>query len=417
MEKAINPLLRFTRERVIRRNVIENGGSALLALLLSFFIWVAAVTEQNPAREDIFPADLPIEIINRPSTLVLFQPFERTARVRIRAPQASWERMQSSGIRAFSDMQGATAGLREFDVQVKFGDPDVTLLAVDPPRVSLRLEELREKTFSVRLNVSDNPAVGFVVGTPQSTPSTVQVSGAQSRVDQVTEVGAAVQLRGDKTTVEREVALVARDAQGNALSAIRLVPSTVVVKVPIEQRLGFKDVSVRVVTKGNVASGYWLSNIVVEPNTVTLVGSPARLDEVGGFISTESIDVRDAKTGFLRRANIQLPDGVSTVGNTQSVLVTIDIAAITGGQTVQRKATVRGLDNAQKVALSPDTVDVILSGPLPVLQALKLEDVQVILDVATKGPGKYKITPIVIKPDSLKVESIVPDTIEVVISK
>ena len=99
------------------------------------------------------------------------------------------------------------------------------------------------------------------------------------------------------------------------------------------------------------------------------------------------------------------------------MLVTIDVSAITGGQTVQRQVTARGLDKGLKATLSPESVDVILGGPLPVLQSLKVDDVQVIIDLVNKPPGKYKLTPTLVKPDSLKVESIVPDTIEVVISK
>ncbi|TMC50085.1 MAG: hypothetical protein E6J26_10025, partial [Chloroflexi bacterium] len=203
---------------------------------------------------------------------------------------------------------------------------------------------------------------------------------------------------------------------GNTVQGVRISPAVVSVRVPVNQRIGFKDVSVKVETKGNVASGYWLSNIAVEPSTITVVGSPARLDEIGGFISTEPIDLSDVRNSFLRVVNLRFPEGVSPV-NTQSAQVTIDVSAITGGQTVQRQVTVRGVDTALHLGVSPETVDIILAGPLPVLQALKVEDVQVIIDLAGRTPGKYKVTPTVVKPESLKVESVVPDTIEVVISK
>jgi len=369
------------------------------------------------------PAVAIIPRSTRPPALILFQPLERTARVRIRAPQASWDKLQAAGdrslagtARAFVDLSGATAGLHEYEVQVKFADPDISVQSIDPALVSVRLEQQRAKTFGVQINLGDSPPVGYLVGTPQSTPASAAVSGAQSRVDQVVEVVAAVQLRGSKNTVERDVALIARDSQGNTVAGVLISPDTVHVKVPVDQRIGFKDVSVKVVTKGAVAGGYWLSNVAVDPSTVTVVGSPARLDEIGGFISTEPIDIKDAKSSSLVRVGLVLPQGVSPIG-TQSVLVTIDVSAITGGQTVQRQVTARGLDKGLKATLSPESVDVILGGPLPVLQSLKMDDVQVIIDLVNKAPGKYKITPTLVKPDSLKVESIVPDTIEVVISR
>jgi YbbR domain-containing protein len=405
------------------RLVVENLATALLATVISLSVWIVAINEQNPPREDFLPVDLPIEISNKPADLVLFQPFERTIRVRIRASQASWDRLQpgtdrtlAGNARAFIDLAGTTAGLHEYEVQVKFADPDITIISLDPQSVSLRLEEQREKPFGIQVNISDAPPVGFTVGTPETNPPSVTVSGPQSSVDQVVEVIAAVQLRGTKTAIDRDVALIARDAQGNSVQGIRLSPESASVHVPVDQRLGFKDVSIKVVTKGTVASGYWLSNITVDPSTLTVVGSPARLDEIGGFVTTDAIDVKDARSGFVRPVTLVMPPGVSPV-TTQSVQVTIDVAAITGGQTVQRQIIVKGLDKGLKATLSPDTIDVILGGPLPILQTLKPDDVQVVIDLGNKTPGKYKISPTVIKPDSLKVESIVPDTIEVSISK
>ncbi len=394
----------------------ENVGSAILALLIAFAIWVAAVNEQNPPREDFFPSDVPIEVLNLPSNLVLFQPIDRGARVRIRASTSTWDHLQPSSAHAFVDLADAAAGRQDVDVQVKFTDPDVEIVSVDPQRVSLRIEELRQKTFNVNVSVADSPPIGFNVGTPQAAPATAQVSGAQSLVDQVVEVVAIAQLRGTKSTIEVQTNLIARDAQGNTVSGVRITPSVVSVRVPVEQRIGFKDVSVKVVTKGNVASGYWLSNIAVEPSTVTVVGSPARLDEIGGFIPTDPIDISDVRSSFLRVVTLRFPDGISPV-NSQSAQVTIEVSAITGGQTVQRQVTVRGVDSAARVTVSPETVDIILAGPLPVLQSLKADDVQVVIDLTGKPPGKYKVTPTVIQPDSLKVESIVPDSIEVVIGK
>jgi hypothetical protein len=61
-------------------------------------------------------------------------------------------------------------------------------------------------------------------------------------------------------------------------------------------------------------------------------------------------------------------------------------------------------------------VDVILSGAVPKLDALEPGDVQVILDLHDLQRGTYKITPKVVVPEGLKVESVLPDTIEVEIT-
>jgi hypothetical protein len=61
-------------------------------------------------------------------------------------------------------------------------------------------------------------------------------------------------------------------------------------------------------------------------------------------------------------------------------------------------------------------VDVILSGPLPVLTGLQPLDVRVVLDLAGLLPGEYNLAPrIEIIPLGIQIESILPGMIEVTI--
>ncbi len=62
-------------------------------------------------------------------------------------------------------------------------------------------------------------------------------------------------------------------------------------------------------------------------------------------------------------------------------------------------------------------MDVIISGPLPLLNKLSSNDVRVVLDLAGLTIGNYQIKPVArIAVDGLKVDSILPDTLEVIIT-
>ena len=66
--------------------------------------------------------------------------------------------------------------------------------------------------------------------------------------------------------------------------------------------------------------------------------------------------------------------------------------------------------------ISPRTVDVIISGPVPLLDRLTESDVQVQLDLSGVSAGTYQFAPRVdISIAELKVESILPSSIEVVV--
>jgi hypothetical protein len=98
------------------------------------------------------------------------------------------------------------------------------------------------------------------------------------------------------------------------------------------------------------------------------------------------------------------------------VLVTVDVSPIEGGQTVQRPVTFQGLRETRTAVARPSQVDVILSGPLPRLQSLTIQDVKVIVDLFGLEPGVHKVKPTVVVPEGLRVENVLPDTVEVEIS-
>jgi len=60
---------------------------------------------------------------------------------------------------------------------------------------------------------------------------------------------------------------------------------------------------------------------------------------------------------------------------------------------------------------------VILSGPLPSLQNLAADDVQVVVDIAGLAAGVHQVKPRVpTVPGALRVQNIVPDTVQVTIT-
>lgn len=78
-----------------------------------------------------------------------------------------------------------------------------------------------------------------------------------------------------------------------------------------------------------------------------------------------------------------------------------------------------GLGAHLKALASPDKVDVILSGPLPVLDSLTSDDVHIVIDLSGVEEGTYQRMPhanITISDVNL-LASILPGSIEVTVSR
>jgi YbbR domain-containing protein len=196
---------------------------------------------------------------------------------------------------------------------------------------------------------------------------------------------------------------------------VTATPNLVHIVVPVEQWPGRKEVAVRVNLVDQPAAGYRLSSVRVNPSTVVLLGSAEVLTEVPGFVETEPVSLANATAEIQRRVQVIVPQGVTVLEGT-AVDVTVSIAAIEGGTTVKQHPVVQGLGPGLEATVALDTVDVILSGPLPSLEALGPDDVFVLVDLTGLLPGNHIVTPRVVVPTGIQAAGIIPETIEVVIT-
>jgi hypothetical protein len=104
---------------------------------------------------------------------------------------------------------------------------------------------------------------------------------------------------------------------------------------------------------------------------------------------------------------------VSLVSDNQSVLVRVRIEPQTGARTVSRAPLVIGITSPLTATVSPASVDIVLSGPLPQLNALTENDVRVEVDASGLATGAQQLTPRVITPDGITVQSVIPATVQV----
>jgi len=390
------------------------------ALLMAMAVWILAVTNTDPVERRTYNRPVPIELIGQDASLVLTSNIPDQVTVTLSAPLSVWGSALNSAnaVRAVVDLAGLSAGVHQVPVRLQINARPVKVENFSPDEITIQLEELVDAEFEITLIQPGNPPVGFDANTPILSARNVVVSGPTSLVTQVAEVRAVLDVSQERENIDREVALTAVDRNGQRVNGVSINPDSVNVKQEITQRGGYRNVSVKVITTGQIASGYRLTNISSNPLVVTVFSTdPDLVNILPGFVETVPLDLTDAEEDLEVSLALNLPAGVIAVGES-TIRVSVAISPIQGSVTLAGiPIEIIGSQPDLQVESSPDRVDVIFSGPLPTLDRLKISDIRVLIDLTNKTPGIYQVEPLVeINIPDVLVESILPATIEVEIS-
>ena len=399
----------------------KNIGTFLLALILATVVWIAAVNDSDPDEEDNYPTPLKVEIVGQDSSLLITNDYSEQIRLKLRAPRSIWSQLEEDkgSIRVILDLAGLEAGEYSLTPQIQVGIQPSRIISFSPSKIDIILEELITKNFEIELESKIETSVGYRAGTPRISVKEVEISGAKSFVENVNRVRVSYEESDIREDVEESLKIDALDANGKAVQGINLSVETLQLYIPVSQQGGYKDVAVKIIVTGQVAELYRLRNISVFPPVITLYSDDTELiDNLYGIVETESLDINGINEDISARLKLNLPENTAIVGD-QSVLVEVSVEPILGSLTISEKPLeIINLDPTLTAELSLLTVDIIVSGPLPVLETLNAEDLRVVVDVDGLTIGAHQLTPVVeIINGEIKVESVLPESVELSLIK
>ena len=394
---------------------LTNLGLIVLAVLISLAAWTLASLQEDPIIEDALAVR--VVRVNALSTgdYRVIDRIPTTIIIRARGARSALNAMSTNVPTLTVDVGALSEGEHVIPLTPTLTGP-VRVLATLPQTGTISIERLTRLTLPVRLTLSGAPALGFRTGPATLSPLQATVSGSRAAAQRVSSIEAQISIDGAKSAVQADARLIARDANGDALGDVQVSPEVVSVKVPLEQLSNYRDLPVTPKWRGQPAAGYAVTAIAVDPQIVTVFGDTEVIQAAKGFIETQDVVISGASSDIDTRVNLIVPPGLSLVSERASVRVQVRIQALTGSRTVKRKPVVLGLSGTLTSTLSPESVDLVLSGPLPSLTDLLEDDVRLTVDVTGLEAGVYQLTPRVIVPDGITVQSVIPTTVRVEIS-
>src|SRR5512140_3670968 len=344
----------------------RNIRTFLWALLLALAVWLAAVTAADPDIVRAYPTPVRVEIVGQDPGLVINGSLPKDVTLTLRAPQSVWDQLTArpDTVRAILDLSGLSAGEHKVDIQIQISPRPVRIVSANPSTVTVSLQPLITRTLPLQSSLSGQPAIGYQAGDLTIDPQQVVLAGPQSTVLQVTRVRVVVNITGIREGLDETVPIQALDTNNVPITDLTIQPDSAHVTLPISRQGGFRDLAVKVIVRGQVANGYRLDSISVTPPVVTVYSSnPDLVNALPGAVETQPLDLQSAKDNVTLRVPLNLPGGVSAVGE-QTVTIQAGISPIQSSLTLSgQRVELTGLPEGLDAQVSPATMDVILAGP------------------------------------------------------
>jgi diadenylate cyclase len=396
----------------------EMLGNVVVGILLALSVWwfVLETTDPLPqVRVDGIPLDVPTVV----NGVVVSSPLPDTVAAVVQTTEGREETISANTLRATLSLEGLEAGSYELPLEVenRTGIP-IRVLTIEPAIVEVALQPVVSRQLPITVSVEgvdQLPPAYEIAGEPVTTPATVEATGPLSLIDVIGSIEATVSVADATGTVNAVQRLRVLDREGLEMENVEVSPSEVRISVPIERRLNARDVGVQVMTTGEPPAGYWLSGITVSPSTVTLTGDPIALDAVGGVVETRTVDVSQARGELSIDVPLDIPQGITALdgeGNpVGSVSARIQVSPQAGNIILTRPVEVVGEADGGGLVITPESVELHLSGPLPILNSIEEEPglVRVLLDPSELEPGAaVETVPQVVMPSGLEAQLVPP---------
>lgn len=311
----------------MKKHLTSDTAMKVYSVLIAFLLWGFVVYNQNPPQSkavhaiNVFYTNL--DALEQVGLTVVQDPNLR-ASVTVRGKRLSVAKVDSTNVIASVTVPEIKAGTYTVPIDIKLPISDVSLADKRPYTVKLVVEPLETKTFPITVTVNGEDDKH----TFQTTASadTLTLSGARSVLNSVASVRAVVNKSDAGKTVN--AALILTDVNGRDITDnLNLKKSVSNISVTVYS-LTSTLTPVEAVLEGSCAEGFAVTKITCEPASVLLGAKQETLAPIA-VLKTEPVSIQDGAEALRTKAKLEVPDGYTLLGDTDTVTVTVEIEAVT----------------------------------------------------------------------------------------
>jgi YbbR domain-containing protein len=259
-----------------------------------------------------------------------------------------------------------------------------------PRTVHVIIEEQQKKEVPVVINVKGTPAAGHKAGQPIIKPNKVYVTAPTSRLSEIDTVQGEVSVDKADSAVTKQVKLQAYDKNGKQLT-VDMNPQVVDVEIPITSP--FQTIPLQIKITGEPMKGFAIASIVQNPDKVTVYGTQDVVNKME-FYQGPQLNLQNINATKEFTLDIPL---TNTIKQVDPAKVTVQVEIVPSETKAFENIPIMIIgqnDGFNTKVITPDTgkINIALEGAPAIMEALKPQDVQAIVDVSNLPPGQHVIS-------------------------
>lgn len=382
----------------MKEKIVNNIGLKILSFVLAVILWVTIINVIDPSDDKII-SGIQVELLNQDTLTSQGYTYEildgNTVSISVNGPKSKISGLTSQDFYASADFSTISPLSDYVDINVKctksgISTSDLTI-TLRNSAVRLNIENRESRVMDVKLDITGEPADGYVTGDYDVSPMSVKITGAESVVESINSVIAECNVVGASMDVSETVTLKLYDEDGTEIDKSGLVLSREDVKVNIPI-LVKKKVPVNYAYMGTVKEGYKIASINPSIKEVEIAGNADTIAAIDAIdVPAELINVDDL-TGIVYysiRLSHYVPSNVKLLSSTVTSEVVVNIEELVKKEinVPSKNIVIENASDAYNYSFTRDTVAVTVSGLKDDVEDLNALDIKGSVDVTGIAPG------------------------------
>ncbi len=364
----------------IKRWITNNLDIKILALLMALILWFYISSQYNVMVEKYY--EIEITPVNLDNSLSIKEIREKVT-TGIKGPQNIVENITANKISGTVDLQSVLEP-GEYIIGVDILTPKSTQITkIIPESIPITVEKIVSQVYVVEYNLIGLPKKGYSLeNEPEIVPKEILITASESVHKMINLVKVDIDISDISENTEREEKVTVYTKDNAVLDSLNLKPDKVAVSIYVRKGYPEEILEVKPRIIGKPAPGFYISKIEATPNSLKIFGEYTRIINID-YLETIPIDVNGVSKTLTVKVTPLLAEGIYLAEN-QETLVEVQIQVDEKEEEKMFEDITVKPRNASPFIdyqLTPETVQVIVTGKHSILEGLKKEDIKAFVNL------------------------------------